>query len=741
MSRPVFVCAVLLGATLIGCRCGRLNPVACAPNGPELCAKNGAECGLLRATDACGSASDVDCGSCRQGLTCGADHLCACPETADVLCRRLAKNCGTLEATDACGVLRQVVCGDCDAPAACGAGGVANVCANCLPDSVSALCSRLGAQCGPVEALDNCGRRRQLDCGACGPDEICGAQAKNTCEPAMCEDDGFCWVNPLPQGNSLHAVWASADDDVWAAGQAGTLLHFDGQRWVKQALPTRHTITALWGSARNDVWAVGEKGTILHWNGSAWTSVASPTSGELTALWGLGRNEVRATARDYETWTGAVLRWNGTAWSVETALEGYFDRPSGIWGRAGNDYWVAGNCSYSCDLLHWNGSGLERVTAIDPYDHVRGIWGASADDAWAWGWKSLYHWDGTTWTRWPSTPSDEIRAIWGPRPNDLWMSTDVGTFRWDGVAWSASPSQIGFAAASFHSAAGGMPFAVGPWGQVARYDGARWVELGSRIDSLPVTFGDVWGSAPDDVWVVGTDETSEVGQGRVFRWNGRHWAIADDGALPPANSVWGFGANDVWAGGSHWDGVAWMQTGPELKAMWGATPNDIWGASEGKLHRWDGSTWTTVDVGYFYPAAVFGTSISDVWFAGGDLALHWNGSAITREPKLTMGVRGLWGSSGRDLWAVGYSLSFEGAVSHWHGDAWRQWGVGARPLRGACGRNADEVWAVGEEIGRWNGSAWSHGSEGVDLNRCWVSGRGDVWAVGPGGAILRRLAQ
>jgi hypothetical protein len=34
--------------------------------------------------------------------------------------------------------------------------------------------------------------------------------------------------DPLPQGNLLNDTWASAPKDVWAVGDGGTILHFDG---------------------------------------------------------------------------------------------------------------------------------------------------------------------------------------------------------------------------------------------------------------------------------------------------------------------------------------------------------------------------------------------------------------------------------------------------------------------------------------------------------------------------------
>src|SRR2546426_1469877 len=39
----------------------------------------------------------------------------------------------------------------------------------------------------------------------------------------VCSSDGWCWSNPLPQGNSLYSAWGSASNDVWAVGEGGTI--------------------------------------------------------------------------------------------------------------------------------------------------------------------------------------------------------------------------------------------------------------------------------------------------------------------------------------------------------------------------------------------------------------------------------------------------------------------------------------------------------------------------------------
>ena len=43
--------------------------------------------------------------------------------------------------------------------------------------------------------------------------------------------DGWGWQNPHPQANELYGVWGSSASDVFAVGDGGTILHYDGSAW------------------------------------------------------------------------------------------------------------------------------------------------------------------------------------------------------------------------------------------------------------------------------------------------------------------------------------------------------------------------------------------------------------------------------------------------------------------------------------------------------------------------------
>ncbi len=58
---------------------------------------------------------------------------------------------------------------------------------------------------------------------------------------------GWCWDHPRPTGVVLESVWGTGPNDVWVAGQLGTLLHFDGLNWQSYNQDARHRFTSICG--------------------------------------------------------------------------------------------------------------------------------------------------------------------------------------------------------------------------------------------------------------------------------------------------------------------------------------------------------------------------------------------------------------------------------------------------------------------------------------------------------------
>ena len=76
--------------------------------------------------------------------------------------------------------------------------------------------------------------------------------------------DGSAWrtaASPITAG--LRAVWGRANDDVFAVGDGGAIVHFDGAAWSVEEAQSTARLNDVSGEGP-DVFAVGAGGVILH---------------------------------------------------------------------------------------------------------------------------------------------------------------------------------------------------------------------------------------------------------------------------------------------------------------------------------------------------------------------------------------------------------------------------------------------------------------------------------------------
>jgi hypothetical protein len=97
---------------------------------------------------------------------------------------------------------------------------------------------------------------------------------------------------PLASHVGLRAAWGY-DDHLWAAGDKGTILHFDGSEWQVQDAGTTSTLNAIFGVSPTNIWAVGEHGVALHFDGNGWAAVdAGGVDVTFRAVWGSAPDDV-----------------------------------------------------------------------------------------------------------------------------------------------------------------------------------------------------------------------------------------------------------------------------------------------------------------------------------------------------------------------------------------------------------------------------------------------------------------
>lgn len=141
--------------------------------------------------------------------------------------------------------------------------------------------------------------------------------------------------NPLPTGNELRSVWGADAKNVWAVGNDGTIVKWDGATWTKQVSVTTEPLYGVYGTGPNNVWAVGWGGTIVKWDGSTWSTQSSGTTDHLTSIYGVDAKNVWAVGIN-----GTIVKWDGSTWTTQAS--GTTNHLLGVYGADAN-VWAVGD--------------------------------------------------------------------------------------------------------------------------------------------------------------------------------------------------------------------------------------------------------------------------------------------------------------------------------------------------------------------------------------------------------------
>ena len=179
-------------------------------------------------------------------------------------------------------------------------------------------------------------------------------------------------TTPSPTGAKLWGLFGRGPSDIWAVGEAGTLVHYNGTSWSTVTSGTTKNLYSVWSASATDVWAGGEKGTMLHGDAATFAPVASGTTSDVEAVWGTGASDV---------WSAGlgIFHWNGTSWgpTIATAANTYFYYSS-ISGSGPNDVWFARGDA----LIHWNGTALTVDQNLSSIVEPAAVWSSGVGTVW-----------------------------------------------------------------------------------------------------------------------------------------------------------------------------------------------------------------------------------------------------------------------------------------------------------------------------------------------------------------------
>lgn len=279
-------------------------------------------------------------------------------------------------------------------------------------------------------------------------------------------------VGGLGRDVDLYGIWGTSAADIYAVGggpDGAVVVHFDGDRWTRQAAPEESfELHDVWVSPSGELWVAG-RGGLFQRSADGWDQVLDD---DLEGIHGVDDNLIVAVG-DIEIW-----RYDGVEWTRS-------NRARSTLASAGIvmiDVWVAdssfavaagGLVQCACQgnlLMHYTGEDWVPLPA-NAEVYLKGVWGAAPDDVYAVGgdlWEdrgsAILHFDGVQWSQVGQGNAELLSGIWGSGPTDI--------------------------------------YAVGMHGDIQRYDGVQWR---SSPSGTGANLRDVWGADPDHVWIVGTD--------------------------------------------------------------------------------------------------------------------------------------------------------------------------------------------------------------------------------------------
>ncbi|HEY5928512.1 MAG TPA: hypothetical protein VIV11_42790 [Kofleriaceae bacterium] len=355
-------------------------------------------------------------------------------------------------------------------------------------------------------------RVRHLDVLAADSVWVIGSSTTATAA-AVAHWNGSSWTtytDASVSSEAFTAVVAIAANDVWVAGPAGQVRHFDGIRWIDAAIRVTTDVTAgvahlrklgdlvfgaasngfvhryrgqmfgklnpndpnttltLWSSGPNDLFVGDLRGNVNRYNGQTWTLHPVDTAmASITALFGSGPSDVWGVSGGS---SGRVQRWNGSMWSLQTSLA---SAVNAIWASGPTDVWFFG-----AGVHRYDGSMFTPVaTGASSYQAASGsgpgdIWALAPSGA---GTTTIARYNGATWSL--TTMPHDMTAIVVLAPNNVFVTADNNhILHFDGTGWTDTIAPVSTRLVQIAASAPDDVIAVSQ-SEAVHFDGTTWTPL------------------------------------------------------------------------------------------------------------------------------------------------------------------------------------------------------------------------------------------------------------------------
>ncbi len=455
--------------------------------------------------------------------------------------------------------------------------------------------------------------------------------------PAACPPGTWCWVNPIPNGNRVNALHGPSDTELYAAGEGGTLLRFDGASWLALEAGTSAALYALFTAAgkvvavgaggtivegdgnsfkatvlgkedllglhgcADELYAVGAGNTVLRAKGGSWTTLAPPDTdkGDLNAVFCPDASAPVLVAGE----KGRLYRYDraSATWSSQVVGSTSTSHRA-IWGSGATLF--LGGSSGSIQRSTDGGQTWSSLSLSNFWDPITALWGSGPGEVYLVGGNRLFQFDGLKVGELATvTLSPELRALFGAG-GALYLGGGGGALlRYKQGALQAQLPTSTLTPRSLRAVHGRNAtevLAVGEGGVVLLYNGSTWKKL-VVPESGGANLNGLYSAPGGPTFVVGDG-------GKILRHQSGQWSIETSPTTASLSAVWAADAkNAVAVGGDsgkpvlvHLEGGSWtIRTVPTgvsyvFDSVWGSSAKDVYAVAYGAVVRYDGTKWTLI---------------------------------------------------------------------------------------------------------------------------------------------------
>jgi PKD repeat protein len=289
---------------------------------------------------------------------------------------------------------------------------------------------------------------------------------------------GWTDVTPANSTKTLYGIWGTSPLNIYALGQDGAILHYDGTAWIAETSGTTEKLNAIWGVTETNIYAVGENGTLLHKTAAGTTWGAEPlvdykdqNNFNDTDLYSVrGSSAANVFLGSINGW---FIRFDGTGWTAyDPEPPTGSSKIAGIWAFSSTNLYCTTAAGSYGRLFHYDGEKWEQQYGGDENIALYSIWGNTASDIYVAGSTGLIlQSNGTSWLGVSSGTTQKLYSIFGSSASNIFAVGVQGTI--------VHNKGAGFVAENFNTTSdlfgvwtspdGSVAYAVGTDGMILKY--------------------------------------------------------------------------------------------------------------------------------------------------------------------------------------------------------------------------------------------------------------------------------